>query len=158
MTEAATAAAPAVTASDLLSNNAAPAAPATAPKYQPVGFPVVPAAFDAPPAAAARAEIKEKIVDKEFYKSLIAERERGVTGPASQAWSELHARGWPSPPAVGSQADVDNQAKGRNAEMWNPTLLICERASLSRLSRRPKSARVSLMKNLTNGPLRKRAA
>jgi hypothetical protein len=104
--------------SDLLNSSAAPP-PATAPKWQPTGFPIAPAAFDAPEAVAARAEIKEKAGDKDFYKSLIAERERGVTGPASQAWAELHKRGWPSAPAVLSQADVDSQAVSRNAELWN---------------------------------------
>lgn len=127
MSEAATApAAPGIGVSDLLNSSSAgrapgalPPAPAPAPKYQPVGFPVAPAGFDAPEAAASRAEIKEKIGDKDFYAAMKAERERGDYGPASQAWAELHKRGWPSAPAVLSQADVDGQAASRNAELWN---------------------------------------
>jgi len=117
-----TSAAPAAP-SDLLNGGAAPPptapAPAAAPAWQPAGMPVTPAAFDAPEAVAARAEIKSKISDKEFYKALVAERERGITGPASQAWSGLHAKGYPAATAVTSQADVDNQAAGRNAQAWD---------------------------------------
>src|SRR5580704_10179404 len=120
MSEAATAPdAPSIGASDLLNGGATPA-PAAEPKWQPVGLPVAPPAFDAPEAVAARAEIKDKTGDKEFYKSLVAERERGDYGPACKKWAELHKRGWPSAaPAVSSQADIDSQAAGRNAEMWN---------------------------------------
>lgn len=105
--------------SNLLDGGAATSAGSQSPAWQPIGMPVTPAAFDAPEAVAAREEIKTKIGDKEFYKTLVAERERGVTGPASQAWAELHKRGWPSQPSIASQADVDNQAKSRNAEHWN---------------------------------------
>jgi hypothetical protein len=106
-------------ASDLLGNNSAPAAPPPAPSYRPIGFPEAPAAFDAPEAVAARAEIKEKIQSKEFYKSLIAERERGVTGPASQLWASLHAQGYPAPRQVASTEDVAAQQDARTNEQWN---------------------------------------
>ena len=123
MSEAAIAlGAPSIGASDLINGNAAPGAQPAPPSFMPAGFPVAPAAFDAPEAAAARAEIKDKIADKEFYKSLIAERGSGVTGPASLAWAELHKRGYPSAPAITSQADVDSQAANRNAELWNAHL------------------------------------
>jgi hypothetical protein len=119
MTDAALApAAPAAAASDLPNGGTAPQAPA-APAYRPIGFPETPAAFDAPEAVAAREEIKAKIGDKEFYKSLISERERGVAGPASQLWDRLHKAGHPSPTGVTSQADVNVQANARNAEMWD---------------------------------------
>ena len=110
--------APAVGASALLTNSTAPAAPPP-PSFMPAGFPVAPPAFDEPAAVAARAEINSLKSDKEFYSALKAERERGVTGPASQRWSGLHARGWPTAPAITSQADVDTQASSRNAEMWD---------------------------------------
>jgi hypothetical protein len=42
--------------------------------------------------------------------ALVAERERGVTRPASQAWADLHAKGYPSSSSIASQADVDSQA------------------------------------------------
>ena len=96
------------------------AAPAMrAPKFMPAGVPLPSAAFDAPEAVQARAMIKEKIEDKEFYKSMIAERERGEFGPACQLWGELHRKGHPSGPAIASQADVDDQASNRNNEMMN---------------------------------------
>ena len=105
-------------ASDLLNGNAAPAAP-SAPKWQPAGFPVAPAAFDAPEAVAARATIEQRKGDKDFYKALVAERERGIAGPANQEWATLHKTGYPSAPAITSQADVDSQVASRNAELWN---------------------------------------
>jgi hypothetical protein len=109
-------------ATDLLSNSAAPSpapAPAPAPSFRPVGMPVTPAAFDAPEAVAVRAEIQAKIGDREFYQALKAERERGVTGPASQRWAELHKTGWPAVPAVTSLAGADAQAHARNEEQWS---------------------------------------
>jgi hypothetical protein len=108
-------AAPGIGASDLLNGSPAPAAPA----WQPAGMPVAPPAFRAPEAAAARATIEQRKGDKDFYKAMVAERERGVMGPASQEWAALHKTGYPSPPAIQSQADIDQQATGRNAEMWN---------------------------------------
>lgn len=112
-------AAPVGGVSDLLNSAAtAPAAP-PAPGWMPAGFPVTPAEFDAPEAVAARAEIREKIGDKDFYKNLVAERERGVTGPASQAWAELHKRGYPSPPSASSVDDVNSRAAARNEAQWN---------------------------------------
>jgi hypothetical protein len=105
------------TTSDLLST-AAPA-PAAAPSYQPVGMPVTPAAFDAPEAQAARAEIRTKIADRTFYETLKSERERGVTGPATTAWANLHKTGFPSATEIASQSDVDGQAAARDAEAWN---------------------------------------
>jgi hypothetical protein len=51
--------------------------------------------------------------------ALVAERERGVTGPASQAWADLHAKGYPSSSSIASQADVDSQATARNEQQWN---------------------------------------
>jgi hypothetical protein len=100
----------------------APAAPQSPPAplpYFPEGIPSTPAAFDAPDAVAARAEIKAKIGDRDFYKALIAERERGITGPASQLWSSLHARGLPSGPAIDSPAAVEAQANSRDAQAMN---------------------------------------
>ena len=97
----------------------AAAAAMPAPKFLPSGVPLPSAAFDAPEAVQARAMIKEKIEDKEFYKSMIAERERGEFGPACQLWGELHRKGHPSGPAIASQADVDDQASNRNNEMMN---------------------------------------
>ena len=111
-------AAPGVGASDLLNGNAAPAAAPT-PKYMPVGFPTLPAGSDASEAVAARATIELRKGDKDFYKALVAERASGVAGPANQEWAALHKAGYPSPPAITSQADVDNQAAGRNAEKWD---------------------------------------
>jgi hypothetical protein len=117
MSEATTAAT--VAASDLLSNSGAPAAPPPPPSFMPAGFPVTPPAFNEPAAVAARATIEERKGDKDFYKLLVAERERGVTGPACQEWAALHKAGYPSPAAITSQADVDNQAAGRNAQLWD---------------------------------------
>ncbi len=118
MTEAATAAPAGVTTTDLLSSSAA-AATLPAPSFMPAGFPVTPPAFNAPEAVAARAEIDTLKSDKEFYAAMKAERERGLTGPASQRWSDLHRKGWPSPAAITSQADVESQATARNSEEWN---------------------------------------
>jgi hypothetical protein len=81
-------------------------------------MPVAPATFDSPEATAAREEIKAKIGDKEFYKSMMAERDRGVTGPACQAWADLHKRGYPSQDTT-SHEGVTAQEGARNAEMWN---------------------------------------
>ena len=103
-------------ATDLLSGTAAPAA---APSFQPVGMPVVPAAFDAPEAVAARATVKERIGDVDFYKALKSERERGVTGPASTEWSALHRAGWPNVAAVATPTDIQTQANARLEEQWN---------------------------------------
>jgi hypothetical protein len=96
-------------------------APPSAPQqqYRPIGFPTTPSAFESPEAVAARAEIKEKIGSAEFYKELVSERERGVTGPATLRWSELHRLGFPSPTSIASQADVDAQAASRSAERIN---------------------------------------
>ena len=112
-------AAPTIGMSDLLNGASTPAAPTAPPSFMPVGFPVTPPAFDAPEAVAARATIEQRKGDKDFYKALVAERESGVTGPANQEWAALHKTGYPSPPAITSQADVDSQAAGRNAELWN---------------------------------------
>jgi hypothetical protein len=109
--------APGVTTSDIL--NSGPSQLSPAPKFMPEGFPVAPPAYNAPEAVAARATIEERKGDKEFYKLLVAERSRGVTGPASQEWAALHAAGWPSPPAIQSQADVDSQSVARNADLWD---------------------------------------
>jgi hypothetical protein len=106
----------AAAASDL-TGGAAPAAPAAAPVYRPEGFPVTPAAFHAPEAVAARAEIETLKADKQFYETLQAEKDRG--GPAHQKWAELHARGFPAPTAVASQDDVNAQANARNEQQWN---------------------------------------
>jgi hypothetical protein len=114
MTDAAIAS-PAAPAAPAPTTPAAPAAPATLP----AGFPVAPSAFDAPEAVAARAEIKAKIGDSEFYKTLKAEKESGVSGPASKAWAELHAKGWPMAPGVSSQADVNAQADARVEGQWH---------------------------------------
>jgi hypothetical protein len=105
--------------SNLLNGGAPPAAAAVTPAAashaaQPIGMPVTPIAFDSPDATAARAEIKTKIADPEFYKTLKAEKDRGVTGPASQAWAELHAKGWPAP-----VADASAQAVARAEQQWN---------------------------------------
>lgn len=112
-----------VGAADLLSSSssAAPGVPAAAPapSWRPAGMPVTPAAFDAPEAQAARAEIQTKIGDKEFYQVLKAERERGVTGPATTRWAELHKLGWPAPTAITSPNDVRAQADARLEEQWN---------------------------------------
>ena len=67
----------------------------------------------------AQAEIKAKIGDSEFYKTLKAEKESGVSGPASKAWSDLHAIGWPMAPGVSSQDDVNAQASARNEKDWS---------------------------------------
>ncbi len=48
-----------------------------------------------------------------------AERERGITGPASQQWAGLHKTGYPSAPAIASQADIDGQAAARHVEWMN---------------------------------------
>jgi hypothetical protein len=77
---------------------------------------VAPAAFDVPETAAARDAIKAKIADKECYQALIAVRQRGVTGLASQEWTGLHAKGWPAPTGATSQADVNMQAAARTEE------------------------------------------
>jgi hypothetical protein len=99
MTDAVTAAVPGATSSDLL-NGGAPAN-----------------SFEAPDAAAARAEVATLKADKEFFKTLQAEGERG--GPAHQKWAELHAKGWPAPIAPVSQDDVNAQAAARNERQWS---------------------------------------
>jgi hypothetical protein len=130
MTTESAPASPPAASSDLLSGSAAPQqpAPAPAPAWRPVGMPVTPAAFDAPEAVAARAEIAEKIQDKGFYQMLIAEKERGVSGPASKAWAELHARGWPSPTAPSSVDDAAKQADARTAEQWNSHIAVLKQS------------------------------
>jgi hypothetical protein len=110
---------PPVAFSDLNSPAAPPPAAPPAPSWRPEGFPVTPPAFDAAEAVAARAEIQTKIGDKEFYKALIAEKERGLSGPASQAWAALHKAGYPSPNAITSPEDAAKQADARNSEQWN---------------------------------------
>jgi hypothetical protein len=111
--------APGAAASDLLKSGAAATqSPPPAPAWQPAA----PVGYDAPEAVSARAEIKTKIGDREFYKPMMAERERGVTGPASQAWSDLHKKAFPSPAAVTSQDDVNAQASARNEERFNAYL------------------------------------
>ena len=77
-----------------------------------------PSSFDAPEAASARAEINAKKSDPEFYKTLKAEKERGVSGPASQAWDALHKTGYPAPTGIASQGDVDAQASARAEKEW----------------------------------------
>jgi hypothetical protein len=106
-------------ASDLLNGSVAPAAPPAAPAWRPEGMPVTPAAFNEPAAINARAEIKAKIGDRTFYETLKAERERGLSGPASQAWANLHSIGWPMAPGVSSQDDVNAQASARNEKGWS---------------------------------------
>jgi hypothetical protein len=106
-----------VTTTDLL--NSGPSQPPPQPSFMPEGFPVAPPGFNEAAAVAARAKIEERKGDKEFYKLLVAERSRGVTGPASQEWAGLHAAGYPSPAAIESQADVDGQGRARNAEQWD---------------------------------------
>jgi hypothetical protein len=109
-------AAPGATASDLLNSGAAPAA---APSWQPAGMPVTPSAFDAPEAVRARAEIETLKADKTFYKSLLAEKERGVSGPANQKWADLHQKGWPLPTGIASQNDANAEALARNEKEWS---------------------------------------
>lgn len=119
-TEAPTAtapAAPAATTTDLLNTSSAP--PPAAPKFMPVGFPVAPPAFNEAAAVAARAEIETLKGDKEFYAAMKAERERGLTGPASQKWAALHKSGFPSPTNIASQNDADAQASARTEQEWN---------------------------------------
>jgi hypothetical protein len=118
MTEAAIAPA-APGASDLLNGSVAPAAPPAAPAWRPEGMPVTPAAFNEPAAINARAEIKAKIGDRTFYETLKAERERGLSGPASKAWSDLHSIGWPMAPGVSFQDNVNAQASARNEKDWS---------------------------------------
>ncbi|MFZ0373018.1 MAG: hypothetical protein WAL39_06855, partial [Xanthobacteraceae bacterium] len=65
-------------------NSATLAAPPPPPSFMPAGFPVTPPAFNEAAAVAARATIEQRKGDKDFYKLLVAERERGVTGPACQ--------------------------------------------------------------------------
>ena len=105
--------------SDELPAGATPQPSASAPAWQPAGMPVTPADFNSPEAVAARAEIDAKKGDRDFYKALVSERERGVTGPASQAWAALHKKGWPSPTAIATPADVKAQQDARTAEMWS---------------------------------------
>lgn len=115
MTEAAIApAAPGAAASDLL-NNSGGAVPPAAPAWQPA----LPIGYDAPEATSARAEIETLKADKNFYKFLIEEKERGVSGPANQRWSDLHRRGWPAPTAVTSQDDINAQGSARNEKEWS---------------------------------------
>jgi hypothetical protein len=103
--------APAAT-TDLLTPPAA--APQPAPKWQPAGFPVTPASFDEPAAVAARASIQERISDKEFGKRLLSK------DPAASAeWAALHKAGYPAPPEIASQADVDAQAAARAEQNWS---------------------------------------
>jgi hypothetical protein len=82
-------------------------------------MPSTPPGFDAPEAVQARATVQERIRDASFYKALKAERERGLAGPASTEWQKLHSIGWPSPPAITSQTDVDAQSAGRVEEAWS---------------------------------------
>ncbi|MFZ1969189.1 MAG: hypothetical protein WCB33_00900 [Bradyrhizobium sp.] len=77
-----------------------------------------PSAFEAAEAVNARAEINAKKSDPEFYKTLKAEKERGVSGPASQAWDALHKTGYPAPTGAASQSDVDAQASARVEKEW----------------------------------------
>jgi hypothetical protein len=79
----------------------------------------VPAEFDHPVAIEARAAIRDKINDREFYKALIAEKERGQSGPRSQEWARLHSVGYPSAAGVASDQDVARQQDARAAEQWD---------------------------------------
>jgi hypothetical protein len=110
-----------IVTSELLNGSAAPVVPAApaAPVYRPEGFPVTPAAFDASEAVSARAEIDSLKGDRDFYQALKAEKERGISGPASQRWQGLHAKGYPASTQVGSQADVDSQASARVEKEWS---------------------------------------
>jgi hypothetical protein len=82
-------------------------------------MPIVPAAYESKEATSARAEVETLKADKTFYKSLLEEKERGVSGPINQKWADLHRRGWPSPTAVSSQDDVNAQVSARTEEQWN---------------------------------------
>jgi hypothetical protein len=114
MTEAA--ATPAPGASDLINNSGAAAAkspPALA--WQPTA----PPGYDAPEAVSARAEIETLKADKTFYKSLLEEKEKGITGPANQKWADLHKRGWPLPTGIASESDANAEASARNEKEWS---------------------------------------
>jgi hypothetical protein len=94
--------------------------PAAAPSLTwPAGLPVTPPAFYEQEAVASRAEIEQLKSDKDFYKSLVAERERGESGPATQRWANLHRVGFPPPAAIQSQDDVNRQAAAINQTRWD---------------------------------------
>jgi hypothetical protein len=83
-------------------------------------MPVTPAAFDAPEAVAARAEIDALKSDREFFKQLNAERDRGQAGAALQRWTALHRTGWPSdrPNEPGPAPQVVEQAHAERIIYW----------------------------------------
>jgi hypothetical protein len=119
MTEAPTVGASAMLSGTTASPPPAPSAPPPPPSFMPAGMPVAPPAFNAPEAVAARVTIEQRKGDKDFYKAMVAERERGVSGPASEEWAGLHKIGYPAPIATASQADIDSQAAARHAEFMN---------------------------------------
>jgi hypothetical protein len=77
----------------------------------------VPPEFYTDDAVAARQEVERLKGDSEFYRALKAERERGVTGPATQRWQGLHSKGWPAGQPVSLEA-ADAQAAARSEEQW----------------------------------------
>jgi hypothetical protein len=80
------------------------------------------ARYESPAAQSARTEIETLKADKSFYKLLLEEKERGVSGPANQKWADLHRTGWPAPTAVASQDDVNAQLQSRAAEQMNGSI------------------------------------
>jgi hypothetical protein len=109
MTDAAIApAAPGAAASDLL--NRGGAVPPAVPAWQPA----LPIGYDAPEAVSARAEIKDRIADKEFGAKLLRKDEA-----ATKEWDALHKAGYPAPQQITSADDVQAQAAARNEKEWS---------------------------------------
>jgi 5-formaminoimidazole-4-carboxamide-1-beta-D-ribofuranosyl 5'-monophosphate synthetase len=62
----------------------------------------------------ARAEIKDRIADKEFGAKLLRKDEA-----ATKEWDALHKAGYPAPQQITSADDVQAQAAARNEKEWS---------------------------------------
>jgi hypothetical protein len=74
----------------------------------------VEAMFNHPDAVQARAEIDTVKGDREFGAKLL-----NRDAYAMKRWTDLHGKGWPRPPSIASEADVNQRQAGRHAEAWN---------------------------------------
>ncbi len=110
MTDASTA----VGASDIAGNNAAPASPAPAQTWRPIGYVEAPPEFNTTVAAEARAKIETLKSDRDFYQKLQQQQPE-----AHAEWRRLHATAYPSPAQPSSPEDVKTQDAARAEEQWS---------------------------------------
>jgi hypothetical protein len=105
-------------APDFISSATAPAAPPLVLRH--VGMPQA----DTPDQILAKEELRPLYSDRDFYKALTDEYERGVAGPATQRYKELNARKGGAVPtgAVVSQKDVRAQEAARHDDAWSRQL------------------------------------